>query len=67
VQKWCLELNNHSPYDIFLPVGAVICQIVFHEVTPPLSMYGDIGSYSAEGEWRPEMMLPRRMKVRSGV
>lgn len=67
VQKWCLELNNHSPYAIFLPVGAVICQIVFHEVTPPSSMYGDIGSYFAEGEWRPEMMMPKRMKVRNGA
>lgn len=63
VQIFCLEITNHSPFDVFLPTGAIVSQITFHECEPPSRLYREQGSYKGEGEWAPEQMLPKRMKV----
>ena len=60
---YTLELLNHSPKPIFLPNGAIICQITFHETEVPLRTYEEQGSYSDGDKWEPSMMLPKTMKV----
>ncbi len=65
VYPWTLEITCHAPYPVFLPVGAIICQITFEQVSVPERMYTQQGSYMSEEPWRPEMMLPKTMKVAS--
>lgn len=73
VNIWTLEISNLTEDRMFVPVGAVICQIAFTRVTPPRSTYQDkTGNYaptfvSAEnvrGLWTPRDMLPKPLKVR---
>jgi dCTP deaminase len=75
VSPWTFEIQNHAPRAIFLPVGVVLAQVCFHEVEPILdgTSYEKAGSYqtasaddvkAARASWRPEMMLPKKMKVR---
>lgn len=70
---WTLELHNHSPRSLWIPVGAVLAQVSFDEVEPILegTSYEVKGSYQQEADprailaaWKPEMMLPKRLKVR---
>jgi dCTP deaminase len=70
--RWTLEISNESPYPIVLPVGARIAQLCFHEVAKPTlgTSYEKKGSYQSsadidelEKSWKPEHMLPKKMKV----
>lgn len=64
VYPWTLEITNHAPRPIWLPIGAVICQITFEEVAVPERLYGqDQGSYMNKEPWGPHMMLPKKLKV----
>jgi dCTP deaminase len=70
INRWTLEIQNMTRNEIFLPVGAVICQLSFSEVTPPSFVYGSKGNYQSGNdlakimaEWKPEDMLPKRLKV----
>lgn len=63
VRRWTLEVRNESPRWIYLPVGAVICQILFAECAIPDQMYDDVGQYMSADEWTPEDMLPKPLKV----
>jgi dCTP deaminase len=71
---WTLELQNHSPLPLFLPVGLTLGQVLFSRVTPPESgtTYDITGRYAqapgrtpamTRAEWTPIRMLPRRVKV----
>lgn len=73
ISPWTFEIQNHSPRPLWLPVGAVLAQVVFHEVEPPLegTSYEQIGSYQQGADpvairaaWTPDKMLPKRLKVR---
>lgn len=65
VNRWTLELQNHSPRKLRLPVGMVLGQIVFYDVEPVSGKtYDQEGRYQHEGDlWVPEMMLPKPAKV----
>lgn len=64
VYPWTLEITNHAPRPIWLPIGAIICQIAFEEVTVPERIYGqDQGSYITKEPWGPHMMLPKKLKT----
>ena len=68
--RWTLEVQNNSPRDVVLPVGAVICQLVFFAVSTPLKLYQEAsGNYQQHrdldrlvAEWKPEKMLPKQLK-----
>ncbi len=68
--RWTLEVQNNSPHDIMLPVGAIICQLVFFRVSTPDRTYQRAsGNYQqvrdinvVMKEWTPEQMLPRPLK-----
>lgn len=63
ISRWTLEITNNTPYGLYLPVGAVLGQIVFHEVAPLSDKdYAKDGRYNAP-KWRPEDMLPKKGKV----
>ncbi len=74
VSKWVFEVTNLSPRTFWLPVGAVIAQVSFHEVEPPLggTTYDKIGSYQKDQTdpleinktWSLSKVLPKMMKVR---
>ena len=71
INRWTFEIENRRRDRLFLPVGAVIAQLVFEEVTPPSRIYSAKGNYQSATEldelkraWKPEDMLPKRMKVR---
>lgn len=73
ISPWTLELQNNSPRVLWLPIGAVIAQVSFAEVTPILdgTSYEFKGSYQSEDDpveilksWHPSMMLPKKLKVR---
>lgn len=72
INRWVFEIQNVSPYEIVLPVGARIAQLCFHEVAMPTTgtSYEHRGSYQSSSDieelkknWKPEDMLPKRMKV----
>jgi len=66
VNRWTLEISNDSPFDIHLPVGAIIVQALFSECAVPEHLYNEregSGRYQ-DGDWKPEHMLPRPLKVR---
>jgi len=68
--RWTLEVQNNSPHDLMLPVGAIICQLVFFAVATPRRLYQEAsGSYQEhrdleklQAEWVPAKMLPRKLK-----
>lgn len=68
--RWTLEVQNNSPYDLVLPVGGVICQLVFFAVATPRRLYQEAsGSYQQHRdldklmqEWTPRKMLPKKLK-----
>jgi dCTP deaminase len=67
VNRWTLEITNHTPVALLLPVGAVICQIVFHKTNVPQKTYDQMGHYRATDDnqtWTPQEMLPKKLKVR---
>jgi dCTP deaminase len=74
VAIWCFQLQNLGLSPITLRVGTIIAQAVFRPVAVPDKIYGlDTGQYSRgvrrsaaeiRGEWNPDHMLPRAMKVR---
>lgn len=70
---WVLEITNHTNSRMILPVGSIICQISFQQVTPPSKDYTDItGNYQPKltdveeirRAWTPESMLPKKLKKR---
>lgn len=73
VNRWTLEIYNYGPVPIFLPVGACICQAVFHWMETPERGYSQragSGNYCATDDveqlkkfWKPSDMLPKRLKV----
>jgi dCTP deaminase len=70
LNRWTFELTNRGVCACFLPVGAIIAQLAFEEVTPPDDRYGVGHRYQAfadlkrlKAAWRPEDMLPRPLKV----
>lgn len=67
IKNWTLEITNHSPRSLFLPVGAVVGQVSFNQVTPVIdgTTYDLTGNYQyGKEEFKPEMMLPKKLKVR---
>ncbi len=74
VSPWVFEVTNMSPRALWLPVGAVIAQVSFSEVEPPLdgTSYEQIGSYQKTADvdairaaWTLAGVLPKRLKVRT--
>lgn len=71
INRWTFEIYNFSPKPILLPVGGVLAQICFEEVTTPHRIYGKHqGSYQVgtnleqiKANWSPDMMIPKKMKV----
>lgn len=69
--RWTLEVQNNGPRALLLPVGAVICQIVFFRVATPRKLYQEAsGNYQSHrnleklmSEWTPTKMLPKKLKV----
>lgn len=69
--RWTLEIQNCSPRPVVVPVGAVICQMVFFLVAVPKRMYQQAsGNYQQhddleklQKEWTPERMLPKKLKA----
>lgn len=57
ISRWTMEMTNHSNFPILIMPGEPIAQIIFHEVTEPLTQYA--GRYG-QGEWSPFDMLPKR-------
>lgn len=64
INRWCMEIENCSPYPIILTVGERIAQIAFLKTGIVDKIYS--GSYQKEydiskleEEWNPEMMLPK--------
>jgi len=56
VNKWTLEIVNHSDRLVHIPVGTKVAQVAFS----PIEGQGDVysGSYLQQKEWTPEQMLP---------
>jgi dCTP deaminase len=74
VSPWTLEVQNHSPRDLWIPVGAVLAQVCFHEVEPIIdgTSYEQGGGYQQSANvdviratWTPAKMLPKKLKVRT--
>ena len=72
INRWTMEVTNHSPYPVVLPVGARLAQLCFHEVAMPDlgTSYEKQGSYQntadldqLRAEWSPANMIPKKMKV----
>jgi dCTP deaminase len=57
VNRWTLEVENHSKSDIVLKVGQRIAQIIFWRTGPCTNDYSKTGSYK-DSEWTPLCMLP---------
>lgn len=75
INRWTFELQSLNPNVIMIPVGAVIAQLEFHlvEKPPEETLYGkpSKGNYqngndlrALMADWRPEQMLPKRLKVK---
>lgn len=73
INRWTMEITNFSPAVIPLVVGMRIAQIIFHEVSSPVSekdLYQNLtGKYQSSGDisnliksWTPEQMLPKLYK-----
>lgn len=60
INKWTMELSNHTRRDIYLQRGMKICQIIFIYVGETLNEY--TGNYQ-HGLWKPEHMLPQRSSL----
>lgn len=54
--RWTLELFNHRATPVYIPAGARICSIGFHQVEGNDAVY--TGRYNP-ADWTPEAMLPR--------
>jgi dCTP deaminase len=61
ISRWTMEVTNHSDFDIVIPVGEPIAQILFHRMDGAVARpYGSgRGSRYGQGEWTPEDMLPK--------
>jgi dCTP deaminase len=58
VNRWTMEISNHTQTTIWVPVGFRICQLTFEEVGPTLKQYQ--GKYGhPDHEWTPYDMLPK--------
>ena len=74
LDRWTLEIQNHGPRGLWLPVNAVICQVSFYRVNPPIAgtEYTQKGQYAQKHSspeethknWSPDRMLPKRVKIR---
>lgn len=68
--RWTLEVQNNGPVALRIPIGAIICQLVFSDVTAPTKTYQQsTGNYQRETNletlmknWRPDRMLPKAIK-----
>lgn len=56
INRWTLEITNHTHATVALPVGVRVGQIMFYEVGPTLREYD--GKYGRD-IWTPADMLPR--------
>lgn len=56
INRWTMEISNHTQTPIFLPVGFRVCQMVFEYVGETIKEYQ--GKYGKD-DWRPEDMLPK--------
>lgn len=56
VNKWTMEISNHTQTNLYIPVGMRIASISFSYVGPTHRKYQ--GKYG-QGEWKPEDMLPK--------
>lgn len=72
INRWAMEIYNMNPTVTVVDVGTLVAQIVFHETEEPENgtLYHEKGSYQQGDniaaiirEWRPEMILPKPMKV----
>jgi dCTP deaminase len=62
VNRWTMEITNHSKADIYLPVGLRVAQIEFHKVGQILKGTEYSGKYLSHNgplQWQPQDMLPR--------
>jgi dCTP deaminase len=71
--RWTLEVQNNAPFPVTIPIGSIICQLVFFAASRPLRLYQDsTGNYQSERDlnklmasWVPERMLPKKLKTTS--
>ncbi len=58
INRWTMEISNHTQTVIWVPVGFRICQLTFEYVGETLKEYH--GKYGKPGsDWTPEDMLPK--------
>ena len=76
VSPWVFELTCMAPRAMWLPVGAVLAQVSFFEVSPVLegTSYEKIGRYQKLTDpaeiartWTLAKVLPKRLKVRGSI
>lgn len=63
INRWTMEITNHTAVKMIIPVGKRVAQIIFHSSGTPSKTYGgkyqsytDINTLIAN--WKPESMLP---------
>jgi len=56
INRWTMEITNHSAATVVMPVGLRVAQIIFHEVGETTKQY--TGKYG-QVEWEPADMLPK--------
>jgi dCTP deaminase len=56
INRWTMEISNHTEITIYVPVNFRICQLTFEYVGKTLKEYR--GKYGQD-EWTPQDMLPK--------
>lgn len=66
INRWTMEITNHTRTKIIIPVGKRVAQIIFHPTGTPSHTYSSLGKYQTSDDldqiinsWSPKMMLPR--------
>jgi dCTP deaminase len=59
ISRWTMEITNHSEWNILIPVGEPIAQILFHKLGRVGSQYSERGARYGQGDWTPQDMLPK--------
>lgn len=66
INRWTMEITNHTHTKVILPVGMRVAQIIFHPTGQPSHSYSANGKYQTHDDldelmrtWTPQMMLPK--------
>lgn len=69
VNRWTMEITNHTEVPVILPVGMRVAQIIFLYTSTPSRNYSSKGKYQTSDNieqiiksWTPEAMLPKLYK-----